>query len=903
MCERAGILLSAIFAGILSLNVSTAPAATIYATSGDAKSRFDVPAEPLGKALRDLAIQANRNISYEPSIVAGLQAPAVKGEFTVDDALALILRGTHLRAVSINENTIQILEKTAATKPSATTSRIGDSSPGANTAAPDSTSAGTVTTSTGANDSTTVEVKSRDAKALEEIVVTGTHIRGVSLPSPVIEIGREEIDRSGYTSIADLMLSLPQNFGGGYNAAGTVGNSQINSRYSDNPTGASVPNLRGLGPGSTLTLVDGHRMAAGLPGGGADISSIPIAAIDHIEVVTDSASAVYGSDAVAGVVNVILKRNYTGAETNLSYGFAPDGGGEEKRASQLFGTRWDSGDAFIAYEHVHQDAVDARDRGFASTAPEPNSLLPETQSNSVTLSATQKLTASTSVFVDGLYIARDADIFLTAPFFPAPAESPSSLHKYAVASGFNVDLPGDWKASVFGNVAQDETEETSSFLTTPSATPRFDERFSGTSRGIEANANGGIVSLPSGEIRLAVGLGYRREGFSDTIGTTSASLATAAAGDRNIRYAFSELSVPLVQHTQRAGLNSLDLVVSGRNERYSEFGGKTVPKVGFVYVPVSSTRIRATWGQAFRAPNLYDTKGIQQLVLLDLPNSVSSGGSSPVLLRYGGNPSLQPETANAWSVGADYSSPDLSGLQASTTFFDVKYSHRIQSIANPYTALTDPLNAFFVTPSPSAAFAQSVYDGYPPSEIFNSTGAPFDPAGIHSILDAREVNVASQTARGADLNVGYKIDAGANTALFFLNGTYLDLTQQNTPQAPQQTLSGLAFYPSKFRLRGGATWKLNAWALTGTVNYLPRETNNQVTPIREVGSWTTVDATLRFAPSLEGVLSGVHFGLAVINVFDRNPPGILTTVQGLNYDSSNTNPIGRFVSVQISKEW
>src|SRR5258707_852901 len=124
-------------------------------------------------------------------------------------------------------------------------------------------------------------------------------------------------------------------------------------------------------------------MAAGLPGGGADISSIPIDAIERIEVVTDSASAIYGSDAVAGVVNIILKRNYDGAETSLSYGIAPDGGGTEKRASQLFGTHWAGGDALIAYEYKHQDAVYARARDFTSSALDPNSLLPETQSNAV----------------------------------------------------------------------------------------------------------------------------------------------------------------------------------------------------------------------------------------------------------------------------------------------------------------------------------------------------------------------------------------------------------------------------------------------------------------------------------------------------------------------------------------
>jgi hypothetical protein len=245
-------------------------------------------------------------------------------------------------------------------------------------------------------------------------------------------------------------------------------------------------------------------------------------------------------------------------------------------------------------------------------------------------------------------------------------------------------------------------------------------------------------------------------------------------------------------------------------------------------------------------------------------------------------------------------------LQLSTTFFHVRYTNRIASIPNIFTALTDPLNAFFVTPSPSPGLAESVYNRYPPSRIFNETGAAFDPHSIGAIVDNRMVNVASQTARGADLGINYKIGAASNSGLLFLNGTYLDLTQQNTPRSPNQTLSALAFYPPKFRLRGGATWRFDAWALTGAVNYLPHETNNQVTPFQNVGSWTTVDTTVRFAPELPGILSGIHFSLALLNAFDRNPPfvSLPTSVsQGLNYDSANTNPMGRFLSLQISKEW
>jgi hypothetical protein len=211
-----------------------------------------------------------------------------------------------------------------------------------------------------------------------------------------------------------------------------------------------------------------------------------------------------------------------------------------------------------------------------------------------------------------------------------------------------------------------------------------------------------------------------------------------------------------------------------------------------------------------------------------------------------------------------------------------------------------------VTLSPSPSLAQSVYGSYPPSQIFNETASgTFDPNTIAAIVDTRMVNVASQTAIGTDLNLHYTIGGGSNIGLVFLNGTYLNLTQQNTPQAPSQTLSGLAFYPAKFRGRGGATWKWNSWSLTGTVNYLAGENNDQVTPVERVGSWTTIDATLRYAPVLPGILSGLHVGVAVLNAFDRDPPFVqpYQITPGLNYDSINTSPIGRFVSLQISKEW
>jgi iron complex outermembrane receptor protein len=301
---------------------------------------------------------------------------------------------------------------------------------------------------------------------------------------------------------------------------------------------------------------------------------------------------------------------------------------------------------------------------------------------------------------------------------------------------------------------------------------------------------------------------------------------------------------------------------------------------------------------------LNDTNGVQQLVILDLPAPTQPSGSAPVLIRAGGNPSLRPETANAWSFGGDYSDPALTGLQLSATAFEITYKNRISQIGNPYAALTDPLNAFFVTPSSSASFAQSVVNGYPPRNVFNFTGSPFNPATAVAVVDSRLLNVSTQTARGADFSIGYKIDAQAGCTFLFLNGTYLDLTQRYTPQSAEQTLSGLAFYPPKFRMRTGVTWNPGAWAFTGTVNYLARESNTQVTPSENVGSWTTVDASVRYTPVLSGAFAGLHFSVAALNVFDRDPPFLRTPFfAGLNYDSSNTSALGRFINLQVSKEW
>lgn len=157
---------------------------------------------------------------------------------------------------------------------------------------------------------------------VENIQVTGSHIKGVDLEGaqPLTVISADDIKSSGAASITDLLRDLGVTRGG----EGSFNTSTSGALSSSTPAGAAAASLRGLGASSTLTLVNGRRVAASSFAAGTenfvDINAIPIAAIDRIEILATGASASYGADAVAGVINYILRKDYQGAELNLSYG-------------------------------------------------------------------------------------------------------------------------------------------------------------------------------------------------------------------------------------------------------------------------------------------------------------------------------------------------------------------------------------------------------------------------------------------------------------------------------------------------------------------------------------------------------------------------------------------------------
>lgn len=192
------------------------------------------------------------------------------------------------------------------------------------------------------------------AADVQEIIVTGTSIRGAApTGSALVSVTRDEIVSAGAQTTQDIISDIPQ--------LGAFG--QTLTPSNDFGQVGIKPSIHNIGAGATLLLLNGHRMVgAGILQTNADPSVIPPSAIERVEVVADGASSIYGSDAVAGVVNLILRRNYNGAESSARYGFADNYWTYD--FNQVFGRTWDGGSFMIAGEYTRNDSIFGSDRDF-----------------------------------------------------------------------------------------------------------------------------------------------------------------------------------------------------------------------------------------------------------------------------------------------------------------------------------------------------------------------------------------------------------------------------------------------------------------------------------------------------------------------------------------------------------
>ncbi len=843
---------------------------------------YDMPAQPLGEALVAAARRAGVSIIAPTRLVDGLTAPALKGHYAPDEAIRRLLEGSGLVAERVGDSYV--------------VKRAGRGE------AEGSSAGGAETTAEMGREGATGAVIGGATGAKSDIVVTGSRIRGAPVASTQIRLDAETIRNSGQATVADAMRSLPQNFGGGQNPG--MGFNVPEASGSDIGGGSAI-NLRGLGPDATLTLLNGHRLPYSAVSQSIDISAIPLDTVDRIEVVADGASAIYGSDAVAGVVNVVLKRDFDGLRARARLGASTDGGNFQQQYSAVGGKTWDTGGLLLAYEFARQTPITASDRDYAASSTPGVTLYPYLKRHSVVVAGHQEIAPGVTFSIDGLYGRRwkEATYPLNAAGDLSVSRTENDTHStsWVIAPTLEAHI-GSWRLELTGSYGEDRVYIGPDIYLGTTFIDGGEACLCNRGRSVELGGDGPIFSLPGGDAQLALGLGWRDNRLNRTSPTNP---LRAFVGSQDSRYAYGELNLPFVSSgMELAGIDSLSFSAALRYENYPGIGDVATPKLGIIYAPVAGFTLKGAWGKSFRAPTLIQL--YQNSDTSIFPPAIVGGAGFPagsqVLYYVGGNTALKPERAESWSATAVLEPPPVPGLRLELGLFHTRYSDRIvapialvyQSLSNP--AYADRITRYPTTAQTGALLAQS-------DNVTNYTGSPLNPANVVALIDNSFVNAARQTIRGVDFLADYRTDLGGGALALTANANLLDSDQLRGPGQPVTELAGNIFNPPHFRGRGSAMWTKGALNLAATINRIGGVEDNRFTPAVAIAGMTTFDFALRLQPT-SGIGKGFDLLLSIENAFNAKPP-LIRKVSYVDtpYDSTNYSPYGRVVSLTIAKTW
>lgn len=818
---------------------------------------YDLPAQDLNTALRKVAVIAEVELIAASADLEGRTAPPLKGRMSGREAIDYLLRETGLEA-HFDNGSIIVRERVA-----------GD-------------------------------VNASEANAV--IVVTGTHIRGASVASPVITVGRDAIEKTGQSDLGEVVRVIPQNFSGGQNPGVGTGGGLVNA----NINSSSHLNLRGLGADATLTLLNGHRLPYDGAFGGIDISAIPVAAVERIEIVPDGASAQYGSDAVAGVANVILRRDFDGLATSARLGSATSGGYFQQGADAVAGMVWSTGAVLAAYQFTKNSGVSSRQREFAASLPDGNSLYPAVRQHSVTVSGHQRVSDGVEFSIEALFSDRRSRTlggFIGAAGLQRQTFSPTA-RSFSIAPEVKVELGSEWMARA--SFAYGESDSRYHTLIQPpaAASTLTSGCYCNSALSAELVVDGPIVTLPGGDLRIGIGGGYRSNAMHFTR-LRNGSVTSEFDVSRDSHFLFAEANVPLVSPAQQLDfVHRLTLTAAARHENYPGMGKVTTPKLGLVYEPVTELTIKASWGRSFKAPTLFQQYTSYETYLFNA-SELGGGPVGTVLYTSGGNPDLSPERARSWSAGAEFR--PATNLRLWGGYFNVRYRDRVtQPIPGSIAAaFRDPGYATLIDRSPSPELLSDIIDGALLG-LTNFSDGPYDPAAVIALVDNRNRNVARQDIEGFDLGAQYGVVIRGNERIDFTgSATYLKSVQQLAAELPRSQLAGTVFNPPHWRGRAGLSWQSPGFTLSGFANYTGKLVDRRFAVVTRLPSSITIDLAAQIAVGA-GPERPPLFDLTLVvnNVLnDRPPPIRVTGSSDTPYDSTNYSPIGRFIGVKVSRRW
>ncbi len=856
-----GIWRSAVIAASISTSMTALVLGSTVASAAEVERHsYHLPSQPLAVSLRAVAIASGRSIVAPADLVNGKRAPSLDGDFTPEEAIAALLVGSGLRQRAVG--TGLIIEQEAAAQD----------------------------VSAEANGS--------------DIVVTGSRIRGAPVASPVIRLDQEAMRDAGQTSLADVARSIPQSFGGGQNPG--VG-ANVGSANGINVGGAATINLRGLGSDATLTLLNGHRLAYNGSRQGIDVSAIPLGAVDRLEIVADGASALYGSDAVAGVANIILRRDYDGVRVEAEGGLATEGGYSRQRYGMTAGTRWRSGGIIASYEFARSTDLLSDERSFARTRPGVI-IFPPLERHAIVLSGHQALTDSLTFEADLLFNRRKTEIGF--PDNPAGdlsvshTEQPSTSRSFAVAPALKLDLAGSWRIALSGVYGNERVFSRANNFVGQALIRSTPLCYCNDGKSAELAADGNLFALPGGMARIAIGTGYRTNSLNADRGPGNVANVRRS---QDSYYGYGELSLPLVSpELEIPAIERLNLSAALRYERYPGVDDVATPKVGLIYAPASWVDLKASWGRSFRAPTLLQQYQVPAVILYPVRTLGGSGypAAATALIISGGNPALQPERASTWSTSIDLHPAALEGARLQLGYFSIRYADRIVTPISPTAqSLSNPAYAGLVTLDPGSAAAAAAIASSP--QFINSSGTAVNPATVVAIVDNRNRNAGRQSIHGFDILADYRFRLGGGELTATLNASYLHIDQQLGAGQPVLARSGVLFTPPDWRGRAGLTWNGGSLTLNGTVSYIDGVDDSRTASTVRVHGMTTLDLTARYRlAQASGPLRGVELTVSALNAFDARPAAIASSSYiDSTYDSTNYSPLGRVISFGIAKSW
>lgn len=876
---------------------------------------FNIPAQPISSALRAYAHQAKVQLLVLTEDLNTTQANAVVGQLDPQTALQMLLAGTGIHAEYRSDATVAV--KRGADSAGPVSSASGDAGDGRASWLDRvrQKPAEAVMMAQAMADETPTSHRtrkySRKDRRWEEIIVTGTRIKGIKDQfSPVTQISREEMDLAGFNNVSDVVESIPQNFGGGV----TIDTSQANS--TEGPGNASI-NLRGLGNHATLILLNGRRLAAGGSlGQFVDISTIPASAIDRVEVMVDGASAIYGSDAIAGVVNIILREDFDGAETRLNVGTITDGGGDYLKAGQTLGWNGDRARALVTYEYSVEDELDSNDKDFAENATEPTWLLPDTEKHSVFISTGAQLTDQVELSADAYFNDRKSKQFtssdLTTSFFQAFQRT--DVQQYGGAFGLNIALFDDWETKFSGNYSR------SDHFTDLIRATDLGELDSAVTEvlSFDATIGGSLFSIHNESIKGVAGIHHRSEDvnllrfFKGT-----EFIQNKVVKSRDIFAAFGEFYAPIISDgNRRPGVENLALSAAVRYENYDDVGSSFDPKVGIAWSPINGLNLRATYSTSFRAPRLDQLRDNVSTVSLGLyVDPIAPDGESVALLIQGQRDDLDPEASRTWTAGFDYTPRFLDGFLVRGTFFNTEFRDQVGLASFSFDSDLRFMNFTGIPvrdPSQETVLDLCERAG---ARCFNFAdffpqfaGLTFEDVEI--ILDRRVQNLSQSKVTGIDFEGSYDLSSAAvGDWRFFVGGTLLmTFEQQVAPAAAVDDLLNTYANPVDLKLRGGVQWRTESMSSAIYVNHIGDYVDDEVSeaPV-PIHSFTTLDATLRIDLSKYGnnsLTDGTFLTFSVLNVLNEDPPRITPALfRRDTFDAVNASPAGRRIGLLLTKRW